>query len=187
MLSFLEIWLLIIDQTHHFLRIIKYLRQIVLRFLLNYYLPSSQQFSKLCINRRNIWRFLYLLVHSCMCLTSKEDCCSLRLFPDLIKSWKSWPRKKYFAVVKTKKGLSHLVVGGPRVLHSVSCAPHLLMWSPPSLHSGEEMRYRPEHRTLPDGRIPQSSLYTPHCTLHCTQSTCIVHTISVSQVKYIVQ
>ena len=36
---------LIIGQAHHFLRMIKYLRQIVLRFLLNYYLPSSQLFS----------------------------------------------------------------------------------------------------------------------------------------------
>ena len=109
-----------------------------------------------------------LSVHSCMCLNSKENCCPLRLFPDLIKSWKSWPRKKYFAVVKTKKGLSHLVVGGPRVLHSVSYAPHLLMWSPPSLHSGEEMRYRP--RTTPHCPLPRP-LYTPHCTLniaHCT-------------------
>ena len=115
-----------------------------------------------------------------------------RLFPDLIKSSKArGVPEKILCCGENEKGSCggrNQLAGSPELYtkhrsssrsiavwrSAVLCTPHLLMCSPPSLHSGEEMRYRPHTAHCP---LPLT-LYTPHCAPHCTLHTayCTLHT-----------
>ena len=88
--------------------------------------------------------------------------------------------EKYFAVVKTKKGLSHLVVGGPRVLHSVSCAPICWCGLPRVSILGRKWDIDPNTALCrTDGSLnPHFTHLIAHCAAHnqlalCTQFLCL--------------
>ena len=112
-----------------------------------------------------------------------------RLFPDLIKSSKAGAEKILCRGEKgscwSKPSFFTWYMKPPQYCSFTqrSAAPHLLMCSPPSLHSGEEMRYRPHtaHYRLPhSGHFTHLiALHTAHFTLHLNILH-IIHTLRKS-------